>query len=116
MLFVPLDPVSLVRYSIINAGTEKDAQKTNGIPGLILARLLPRGGKAVLPIFSREKTIPTAIPEYLAPTPSVSNNIAKDIDIDPSKKIPANNIKNHILPPSTIGVRLIHTSVTISAR
>ena len=63
ILRFPFDPVSLVRLSIINAGTDKDAQKKNGIPRLILARLLPRGGEATFPICIRVNTIPTAVPE-----------------------------------------------------
>ena len=63
MLFVPLDPVSFVKKIKIIAGIEKDAQKKNGIPGLILARLLPRGGKMTDPICDKVNTIPIAVPE-----------------------------------------------------
>ena len=63
MMLVPLDPVSFERMIVINARTERDAQKINGIPGLMLAKLLPRGGEAELPITIRVITIPVAVPE-----------------------------------------------------
>ena len=78
---------------------EKDAQKKNGIPRLILARVLPRGGKAEFPVFIKVNMIPKAVPIYIDPIPSVSSIIVVDIDTDPSKKIPASKIKNHIIPP-----------------
>jgi hypothetical protein len=101
-LFFACLPISLTKGNTIRNNAAKAAQKTKGKPGLKLAKLFPIGGEAKLPNREQVRTSPVAVPEYVAPTPSVSITIVNRIAINPSRTTPASRTEAHTIGPVVI--------------
>src|SRR3990172_13106194 len=86
-----------------SAPIERIAQKKNGNPGEILARLLPIGGEKAPPSMAIVKTSPNAVPEWAEPIPSVSSSIVVVSAIKVSIETPTSKTSAQTAAPLASG-------------